>query len=105
MKQKFGKLSFVHVCKDLPPDMGHFLSDVDAIVDGTYSQKFGGRDIDSYSLFVIRAGKVVDNISWYEEDQLTLLPDQDRDRAEEMIEAYRFRDADDEDAGDEDESD
>jgi hypothetical protein len=91
MKQKFGKLSFVHVCKEMPEFMSHFESNFDAIVDGTYSQLFGGSDINSYSLYMIKNNKVVDNISWYEENQLLLLPNQDKDKAEGMIEEYNLR--------------
>jgi hypothetical protein len=90
MKQKFGKLSFVYVTKDMPPWMSHFDSDFDAIVAGTYSQLYGGKNISSYSLFKIEGGKVVNNISWYDEYQLSLLPDQDKDKAESMIEEYNM---------------
>ncbi len=90
MKQKFRQLSFVKVCKKMPEDMKYFDKDFKAIVGGTYSQIYGGRDIDSYSLYQIKDGKIVDELSWYYENQLTLLPDQDRDKAEEMIEDYHF---------------
>ena len=90
MRQKFRRLAFVHVCKDMPPWMAHFDSDFDAIIDGTYSQLYGGRDVDSYSLFQIEDGQVVNHISWYKEEQLTLLPKQDQGKAEQMVEDYRF---------------
>ena len=92
MKQKFSKLSFVHVCEEMPPYMSHFEKGFDAIVEGTYSQLYGGKDIKSYSLYQIEEGRIVDHISWYEENQLTLLPEQDRDKAESMIEEYNFKD-------------
>lgn len=91
MKQKFRKLSFVSVCKNMPPEMVHFDSNFTAIIDGTYSQIYGGTDIDSYSLYKIEEGKVVNRISWYRESQLTLLEDQDKDKAEDMIEEYNLR--------------
>ncbi len=91
MKQKFRKLSFVHVCKEMPSWMSHFPSDFDAIVDGTYSQIYSGDNIDSYALWQLRDGKVVNQLSWYKEDQLTLLDEQDRDKAEDMIEEYNLR--------------
>ena len=90
MKQKFGILTFVHVCKEMPKEMSHFDSDFDAIVEGTYSQLCDGKDVDSYALYQIKDGKIVDNISWYKEDQLTALPNQDKGKAEEMIESYNF---------------
>lgn len=92
MKQKFSILSFVRVCKDMPLHMRHFPSDFIGIVAGTYSQKYGGKDIDQYSLWVVKDGKVVNRISWYHEDQLTLCDDQDSMNAEDMIEEYNFRD-------------
>lgn len=90
MKQKFRRLAFVHVAKDMPEYMSHFPSDFDAIVEGTYSQLCGGKDIDSYSLYQLESGVIVDNISWYEENQLTLLDTQNPERAEELIEKYNL---------------
>lgn len=92
MRQKFGKLSFVHICKDMPEHKDHFGSDFDAIVDGTYSQMYGGDNIDSYAVYKLENGKIVDFVAWYHEEMLTLLPTQDRDLAEKLIEDYNFRD-------------
>ncbi len=91
MKQKFRKLSFVHVGNNMPSEMSHFDKDFDAIVDGTFSQIHGGRDIDSYAVFKIKDGKIINWIAWYKEDQLSLLPEQDIYKAEDMIEEYHFR--------------
>jgi hypothetical protein len=96
MKQKFKKLSFVHVCKDMPSEMRHFPSDFDAIVEGSYSQLYGGNNVNSYSLYQIENGMIINNVSWYKESQLTLLPIQDRDKAEEMIEKYNLSEDDEE---------
>lgn len=90
MKQKFGKLKFVHVTKDMPPYMAHFDSDFDAIVEGTYSQIYGGKDTQSYCLHKINNNKVVKTISWYKEDQLEFTPMQDMEKAEQMIEDYHL---------------
>lgn len=90
MRQKFRRLTFVKVCKELPAFMWHFHSDFIGIVRGTYSQMYGGTDIGSYSLYVVDGDKVVNNISWYYESQLTELENQDREKAEEMIEEYIF---------------
>lgn len=94
MKQKFRRFTKVHVCKKMPSYMSHFESDFDAIVEGTYSQLYGGTDIKSYSLYQLSndGKKIVNNISWYEENQLTELPDQNRKPAEELIEKYNFED-------------
>ena len=91
MKQKFRKLTFVKVSDKLPDCMSHFPCGFIAIVNGTYSQIYGGRNIESYSLYVVENGKVVNSIAWYYEDQLTELPEQDRAKAENMIEDYNFR--------------
>lgn len=88
MKQKFSQLQFVRVGKDSHPEKMYFPTDFDAIVKGTYSQLYGGGNITDYSLYKIRNGKIVDNVSWYEESQLTALEQQDRDKAEGMVEEY-----------------
>lgn len=64
MKQKFRKLTFVHVSKDMPSHMGHFESDFDAIIEGTYSQLHGGKDIDSYALYQLEDGKIMGEFKW-----------------------------------------
>lgn len=74
----------------MPDYMYHFDSGFYGIVEGTYSQKYGGTDIKSYSIFKIENNKVADCISWYPEELLSLAPVQDYERAEEMIEEYRF---------------
>jgi len=91
MKQKFRKLSFVSVSKDMPNHMSHFPSGFDGVIDGSYSQKYGGDNIASYSIYMITDNKIVNCISWYNEDQLTLSPNQDTEKAEEMIEAYNLK--------------
>ena len=92
MKQKFRKFTKVHVCKEMPACMSHFESDFDAIVEGTYSQLYGGSDLTSYSLYQLNQDgkKIVNNISWYEENQLSELKDQNRKQAEEMLEKYNL---------------
>lgn len=92
MKQKFRKLTKVHVCKEMPDFMDHFESDFDAIVDGSCSQLYGGSDIEQYALYQLSEDgkKIINRISWYYESQLTELPDQDRELAEEMIETYNM---------------
>lgn len=99
MKQKFKMFSFVKVCKkeDLPIYMSHFDWGFDAIVAGSYSQLFGGKNVYSYSLHKIKEGKIVDTISWYEEGQLTLLDENNRDKAEEMVEEWNFINGSDDD--------
>jgi hypothetical protein len=91
MKQKFRKLTFIKVDDEMPPTMWHFDKGFIGIVDATYSQLYGGDNVDSYALYKIKDGKIVNRISWYHERQLTALKEQDRELAEEMIEAYNFR--------------
>lgn len=91
LRQKFGKFKFVRICDEMPSCMSHFPSGLDAIVEGTYSQLYGGENIDSYSLYLIKDGVVVNTGSWYCEDQLTLLDEQDFEKAEIMVETYNFR--------------
>jgi hypothetical protein len=91
MKQKFGKLRFVNIVttnaiQDLINDGAGL-----AIVEGTYSQLYGGDNIKSYALWIVKDGKVVNRVSWYREEALALAKEQDRDKAEEMIEEYNLR--------------
>ena len=90
MKQKFRKLTFVKVADEMPVMMSHFDSGFVGIIDGSYSQLYGGGDVSNYSVYQIEDDKVVNHISWYDESQLTELKDQDRFKAEEMIEEFNF---------------
>jgi hypothetical protein len=90
MKQKFSRLSFIHICKEMPSFMMHYESDFDGIIDGSHSQLHGGKDIHEYAVYQIKEGKIVNRIAWYNESQITLLDKQDRAKAEEMIEEYNF---------------
>jgi hypothetical protein len=90
MKQKFRQLTFVKVDDKMPEHMSHFDKGFIGIVEATYSQLYGGNDITSYSLYKVEDNKIINNISWYDESQLTELPKQDRLKAEEMIEAYNL---------------
>ena len=91
MKQKFRKLTFVKVDRKMPSMMAHFDAGFIGIVDGTYSQICGGNNIKSYCLYKVEGDKIVNRISWYNESQLTELEEQDRDKAETMIELYNLR--------------
>lgn len=91
MKQKFRKFTFVKVSDDMPKNISHFDAGFIGIVNGTYSQIYGGKDVSSYSLYKVMSGKIVNCISWYKESQLAELPDQDREKAEQMIEDYNFK--------------
>jgi hypothetical protein len=90
MKQKFRKLTFVKVDDEMPKDMKHFEGGFIGIVAGTHSQEYGGSNTWDYSVYQIENGKIVDEISWYNESQLTKQPNQDRKKAEEMIEEYNL---------------
>lgn len=90
LKQKFRKLTCVKVAEKMPPHMSHFDCGFVGIVDGTYSQIYGGSDVKSYSIYKVVGFKIVNHISWYNEDQLTELSYQDREKSEGMIERYHL---------------
>lgn len=90
LKQKFRKFTFVKVADELPANMSHFDKGFMGIVKGSYSQLYGTEDIKNYALFVLKNGVIVNEISWYPEEILTLVPYQDRGFAEELLEDYRF---------------
>jgi hypothetical protein len=91
MEQKFRKLTFVKVDDEMPEMMSNFDKGFVGIVDGTYSQLYGGDDIKSYGLYKVEGDKIVNRISWYYESQLTELKEQDKEKAEDMIEVYNLR--------------
>lgn len=75
----------------MPEHMSHFPSDCDAIVEYSYAEKYGGREPRNsrqYGLLLLDAkGWPYNSVSWYDEDQLTLL-DPDRDAGEAIIQSY-----------------
>lgn len=66
--QKFPIGSRVRI-GEMPVSMSHFRGNCDATVLYTYAHAYGGDDVRSYCLDVDGEGSV----SWYSEDQLTLL--------------------------------
>jgi hypothetical protein len=83
MKQKFKIETFVHISEDAHPYGGY-----DGIIHGSYSQLYGGSNVQSYSVYILKGKRVINIVSWYEEDDLTELEKQDREKAEELIEKY-----------------
>lgn len=68
-KQRFNKGDYVRIAKDLGHGMDHFIADCDAIVIGSYADKYGGNDTKSYTLHI----KGHNQHSWYHEHQLELI--------------------------------
>ncbi len=91
MKQKFKIMQFIKVDDEMPETMRHFRSGFVGIVSGTYSQQYGGCNIESYSIYRTDGDKVVGRTSWYNESQLTLCDEQDIDKAYDMVEVYNTR--------------
>ena len=92
MKQKFPTMSFVKVSDEMSMCMSHFPKDFIGIVHGSFSQLYGGSKTDEYILWKIENGRVVDRLAWYPESVLTLCEEQDRIKAEEMVEEYNLGD-------------
>lgn len=86
MKQKFRKLTFVKIIEGAAGADG---AD-EGIIDSSYSQAYGGDDIASYSIYTMSGGEINNRVAWFYESQLTQLPNQDREKAEEMIEAFNL---------------
>jgi len=78
MKQRYNTGDHIMIAKNLGEGMSHFTNDAEAIVKYTYSQKFGGDNIDSYCLFIKDHGET----SWYHEHQLTLIEENRSDLLE-----------------------
>jgi hypothetical protein len=68
-KQKFKRGDHIKIADDLGKSMAHFQSGVEGIVIGSYADKYGGKTIDSYTIHIKGHGQV----SWYYENQLTLI--------------------------------
>lgn len=85
MRQKFPAYSFVKVEKD-----GAFF---EGIIEGTYSQLYGGDgdNLKQYSLYKMVDGEVVDKMAWFDEGMLSLMPEQDYLKAQEIVETYNIR--------------
>lgn len=66
---RFYSGDYVRVAKDLGRSMSHFQSDCDAVVIGSYGDRFGGEDHNSYTIHIRGRGQV----SWYYGEQLELL--------------------------------
>lgn len=72
--QKFKRGFRIKVTENLPDSMSHFEKGFEGIVKYTHAQQFGGENIDSYSILQLnKAGKPINSISWYKENQLTLI--------------------------------
>lgn len=67
--QKYKHGDLVRVAKDLGSMMRHFKADCDAIVIGSYADKYNGSNTSSYTLHFKGSGRS----SWYNEHQLTLI--------------------------------
>ena len=72
--QMFHAGDLVRVAKDLGPHMPHFRSDCDAVVVGSYADKYGSvpnrrQHRKQYTLTIEGEGRS----SWYHEEQLTLI--------------------------------
>jgi len=70
IEQKFKRGDVVHIAKDLGPSMSHFPADKDAIVMGSYRDRFGGSNVDSYTVMFCDTGG---EWSWYHTHQLEFL--------------------------------
>jgi len=74
MTQKFFKGDLVQI-GEMPPTMRHFDGNCKAIVLYTYAEQYGRSGANSdkdYSLFILKPGEQGE-VSWYQEDQLTLI--------------------------------
>jgi len=91
MRQKYQIGERVKIAEKLPYYMSHFTANVEAIVQYTYSQAHGGKNIKDYSLGLIDdSGKIYKTTAWYKEDLLASIS-KDYARGMEMLEDYNFR--------------
>lgn len=77
-KQKYKAGTFVWISKDMPKSMDHFEKDRPAMVMGTYASEYGPSQLDdfkSYSLLVRYNNGTWSTVSWYDEEQLSIITD------------------------------
>lgn len=70
----------------MPKTMSHFKGDIDAIVDHSYSDAFGGDNVTSYAVLLLTPNPY--RSAWYYEEQLSLLSN-DRDKGEKLLQRYK----------------
>lgn len=92
MKQKFRIWDHVKIIGGHEDYVGN-----EAFVKGSYSQMFGGDNIEDYSLCIIKDGEVVDNVSWFGEDEIEFIGRYSRSVAEEMDERFRLSESESDD--------
>lgn len=83
MKQKFKRSSFVKVKTDHHEGNG--------IIDCSYSQIYGGKNIKEYSIYVIENDNIINRLSWIDEEEIALCENQNQEKAETMIENYNLK--------------
>jgi hypothetical protein len=73
--QLFDTGQIVKVAEDLGEDMAHFQGrGCIAVIEYTYGQKYGGSNVDNYSLLILNEDLTPKGLSaWYLEHQLTLV--------------------------------
>lgn len=76
-EQKFAIGTRVHIAADLGPYMSHFPNDRLATVLYTYKHAYQSGNAKDYCLDVDGIGSV----SWYHEDQLTLVPNEKKEQS------------------------
>ena len=88
--QKFKRGWAVRVSSEMPKCMSHFESGFVGVVQYTHGQKYRSDDFNSYSLIVLdEDGEPINAISWYKENQLTLISD-DAGEGKKVIEKWEF---------------
>jgi len=85
-KQKFFRGQTVKIIRALPADMNHFEPGVRAIIEYSYSDRYGGNDTGSYSLLLLEP--YPHSVAWYEENQLILI-NSDRGIGEKILQNYK----------------
>ena len=69
MAGKFQPGDLVRIAKNLGVAARYLHADVEAIIEYSYAGKYGGKEHNSYSVFIRNIGKA----SWYDANQLTLI--------------------------------
>lgn len=86
--QKFKRGDVVHIAANLGQSMSYFTKDKDVVILGSYADQFGGNNTKSYTVLFPDDGN---EVSWYQENQLTFLRYGGEEFIIEIIEERRKR--------------
>ncbi len=90
MKQKYLRLDMVKVVETTRPSRQTYI----AIINASYSQLYGGKEVDRYSVYVLDDNlNIINHCAWVHDFEITKIKEcLTKMQMEEKIEKFNFRD-------------